>query len=117
MLPPAPRTSNWYPHFSFYNRHFLFVSQTRTKGPANLNLLHLNVSILCEGHELRIWLSFRQFRPPLWSSLVRVLCYRSGGLGSIPGTTRKIVVSLEWGPLSLVSTIEELLDRKVAAPV
>jgi hypothetical protein len=26
-------------------------------------------------------------------------------------------VGLEWGPLSLVSTIEELLDRKVAAPV
>jgi hypothetical protein len=27
------------------------------------------------------------------------------------------VVGLERGPLSLVSTIEELLDRKVAAPV
>jgi hypothetical protein len=27
------------------------------------------------------------------------------------------VVGLEWGPLSLVSTTEELLDRKVAAPV
>jgi hypothetical protein len=27
-------------------------------------------------------------RPPLWSS-VRVLGYRSGGPGSIPGTTRK----------------------------
>jgi hypothetical protein len=26
-------------------------------------------------------------------------------------------VGLEQGPLSLVSTIEELLDRKVAAPV
>jgi hypothetical protein len=25
-------------------------------------------------------------------------------------------VGLEWGPLSLVSTIEELLDRKVVAP-
>jgi hypothetical protein len=25
-------------------------------------------------------------------------------------------VGLEWGPLSLVSTTEELLDRKVAAP-
>jgi hypothetical protein len=49
---------------------------------------------------------------------VRVLGYRSGGLGSIPGTTRKKkVVGLERGPLSLVSTSEELLDRKVAAPV
>jgi hypothetical protein len=26
-------------------------------------------------------------------------------------------VGLEWGPLSLVSTTEEQLDRKVAAPV
>jgi hypothetical protein len=29
----------------------------------------------------------------------------------------KKVVDLERGPLSLVSTTEELLDRKVAAPV
>jgi hypothetical protein len=50
--------------------------------------------------------------------VVRVLGYRSGGPGSSPGTTRKKkVVGLERGPLSLVSTTEELLDRKVAAPV
>jgi hypothetical protein len=42
--------------------------------------------------------------------VVKVLGYRSGGLGSK-------VVDLERGPLSLVSTTEELLDRKVAAPV
>jgi hypothetical protein len=49
--------------------------------------------------------------------VVRVLGYRSGGPGSIPGTTReKKVVVMERGPLSLVSTTEELLDRKVAAP-
>jgi hypothetical protein len=30
---------------------------------------------------------------------------------------KKIVVGQERGPLSLVSTTEELLDRKVAAPV
>jgi hypothetical protein len=30
---------------------------------------------------------------------------------------KKKVVGLERGPLSLVSTIEELLNRKVAAPV
>jgi hypothetical protein len=35
----------------------------------------------------------------------------------MPGTTRKKGVGLERGPLSLVSTREELLDRKVAAPV
>jgi hypothetical protein len=50
--------------------------------------------------------------------VVRFLGYRSGGTGSIPGTTRKkTVVALERGPLILVCTTEELLDRKVAAPV
>jgi hypothetical protein len=62
--------------------------------------------------------------------VVRVLGYRSGGPGSIPGTTRfflkkkkkkkkkgKQVVGLERGPLSLVSTTEKLLDKKVAAAV
>jgi hypothetical protein len=49
--------------------------------------------------------------------VVRVLGYRSGGPGSIPGITKKKVVGLELGPLSLVSTTEELLDRKVAASV
>jgi hypothetical protein len=49
--------------------------------------------------------------------VVRVLGYRSGGPGSIPDITKKKVVGLERGPLSLVSTTEELLDRKVAAPV
>jgi hypothetical protein len=48
--------------------------------------------------------------------LVRVLGYRSGGPSSIPGTSRK-VVGPEGDPLSLVSTTEELIDRKVAAPV
>jgi hypothetical protein len=54
--------------------------------------------------------------PPL-CLVFRVLGYISGGPGSIPGTTRKKVVGLERGPLSLVSTTKELLDRKVAAPV
>jgi hypothetical protein len=34
-----------------------------------------------------------------------------------PALPEKKVVDLERGPLSLVSTTEELLDRKVAAPV
>jgi hypothetical protein len=56
--------------------------------------------------------------------VVRVLGYRSGGPGSIPGTTRfskkknkQTVVGLERGLLSLVSTTEELMDGEVAAPV
>jgi hypothetical protein len=58
-----------------------------------------------------------KFCDRLCGLVVRVLGYRSGGPVSIPGTTRKRVVGLERGPLSLVSTTEELLDRKVAAPV
>jgi hypothetical protein len=34
-----------------------------------------------------------------------------------PALPEKKVVGLERGPLSLVSTTEELLDRKVATPV
>jgi hypothetical protein len=49
--------------------------------------------------------------------VVRVFGYRFGGAGSIPGTTRKKVVGLERGPLSIVSSTEELLDRKVVVPV
>jgi hypothetical protein len=52
----------------------------------------------------------------LYGLVIRVLGYRSGGPGSIPGSTRK-KVGLERGPLSLVSKTEELLDGKVAAPV
>jgi hypothetical protein len=49
--------------------------------------------------------------------VVRVLDYRSGGPGSIPALPEKKVLGLEQGPLSLVITTEELLDRKVAALV
>jgi hypothetical protein len=49
--------------------------------------------------------------------VVRVFGYRSGGPGSVPGTTRKKIVGLERGPLSLVSATEELLDRKVPVPI
>jgi hypothetical protein len=45
-------------------------------------------------------------------------CFISLDKGFIDsGTKKKKVVGLERGPLSLVSTTEELLDRKVAAPV
>jgi hypothetical protein len=44
-------------------------------------------------------------RDRLCGLVVRVLGYRSGGPGSIPGTTRKKnMVGLERGALSLVST-------------
>jgi hypothetical protein len=46
--------------------------------------------------------------------VIRVPGFRSRGPGSIPGATRFFweAVGLERGPLSLVSTIEELLGRK-----
>jgi hypothetical protein len=46
--------------------------------------------------------------------VVRVPGYRSRGTGSIPGRYQIFweVLGLERGPLSLVSTIEELLGRK-----
>jgi hypothetical protein len=48
--------------------------------------------------------------------VVRVLGYRSRvRFPTLP--EKKRVVGLERGPLSLVSTTEELLDRKLAAPV
>jgi hypothetical protein len=51
--------------------------------------------------------------------VVRVPGYRPRGPVSIPGATKffRDLLGLERGPLSLVSTTEELLDRKVAAPV
>jgi hypothetical protein len=49
--------------------------------------------------------------------VVRVLEYRSRGPGFDSRALQKEVMGLERGPLSLVSTTEELLDRKEAAPV
>jgi hypothetical protein len=50
--------------------------------------------------------------------MVRVLGYRSPEARvQFPALPEKKVVSMERGPLSLVSTTEELLERKVAAPV
>jgi hypothetical protein len=64
-----------------------------------------------------VYCSLRHHSDRLCGLVARVLGYRSGGPGSIPGTTRKKVVGLERGPPSVVSTPEELLERKVAALV
>jgi hypothetical protein len=80
----------------------------RDSRKASCSVAYFHVSYLIHHHVLD---------DRLCGLVVRVLGYRSGGPGSIPGTTRKKVVSLERGPLSLVSTTEELLDKKVAAPV
>jgi hypothetical protein len=50
--------------------------------------------------------------------VVTALGYRSRGPGFDSRNYQMfLVVGLEWGSLSLLSTIEELLERKVAAPV
>jgi hypothetical protein len=49
--------------------------------------------------------------------VVRVLGYRTGYRVRFPALPEKKVLGLERGPLSLVSTTEELLDRKLADPV
>jgi hypothetical protein len=71
----------------------------------------------CSRYWINIFASMAEV-DHLRGPVVRVLGYRSGGPGPIPGTTGGgKVVGLERGPLSLVSTTGELLDRNVAAPV
>jgi hypothetical protein len=58
-----------------------------------------------------------QIRPPLWSSgQSPSLQIQRPGFDSRHYQKKKLV-GLERGPHGLVSTTEELLDRKVAAPV
>jgi hypothetical protein len=58
-----------------------------------------------------------EFGPPMWSSgQSSWLQIRMPGFDS-RHYHKKEVVGLERGPLSLLSTTEKLLDRKVAAPV
>jgi hypothetical protein len=74
--------------------------------------IYLDVSISTKFHGV-----ISQMRPPLWSNgQSSWLQIRRPGFYS-RHYQKKNVVGLERGPLSLVSTTEELLDRKVAAPV
>jgi hypothetical protein len=54
-------------------------------------------------------------RQPLWSSGSWLQIWKSGF--DSRHYQKKKLVGVERGPFSLVSTTEELLDRKVAAPV
>jgi hypothetical protein len=66
---------------------------------------------------LRNFITLGMCPPPLWSSgQSSWLQIRRSGFDSRHYQKKK-VVGLERGPLSLVSTTEELLDRKVAVPV
>jgi hypothetical protein len=55
-------------------------------------------------------------RPPLWSSR-QFLATDPEARVRFPALPEKKVVGQERGPLSFVNTTEELLDRKVAAPI
>jgi hypothetical protein len=55
--------------------------------------------------------------PPLWSSGQEFLATDPEARVRFLALPGKMVLGLERGPLILVSTTEELLDRKVAAPV
>jgi hypothetical protein len=55
--------------------------------------------------------------PSVWSSAQSFWLQIQRSRVRLPALPEKNVVSLERGPLGLVSTTEELLDRKVAAPV
>jgi hypothetical protein len=85
-------------------------------------LNYFDVTVKFRRHNRRrfdycIFMQGHRYYERLCGLVVRVHGYRSGGPSSISGDTRKKVVGLERGPLSLVSTTEELLDRKVATPV
>jgi hypothetical protein len=68
-------------------------------------------------NSLVIFAVFRIIIGRLCGLVVRVLYYRSWGPEFDSRALQKKVVGLERGSLSIVSTTEELLDRKLAAPV
>jgi hypothetical protein len=80
--------------------------------PIKFQEIHKLLTSVCNKGELSqrwkesIYLFLFTNLDHLCGLVVRVLGYRSGGLGSIPGTTRKKknVVGLERGALSLMST-------------
>jgi hypothetical protein len=65
---------------------------------------------------LQFYINIQLITDRLCGLVVRVIDYRSRGPGFDSRALQK-VVGLERGPLSLVRTTKELLDRKVAAPV
>jgi hypothetical protein len=60
----------------------------------------------------QLLIRFSAFGSPLWSSGQSSLLQIQGSRVRFPGTTKKKVMGLERGSLSLMSTTEELLDKK-----
>jgi hypothetical protein len=71
--------------------------------------MHITVQLT----NFRVFVLKYAYHKKMTASVVGFPGYRSRGPDSILGTTRFFseVVGLERGPLSLVSTIEELLER------
>jgi hypothetical protein len=78
-----------------------------------VNILHLTNFVVCNIYIRPLY----RVSDRLCGLVVRVLDYRCRGPGFDSRALQKKIVGLERGPLSLVSTTEELLDRKVAAPL
>jgi hypothetical protein len=97
------------PIFFFFVTLFLFVELKDKNSWIFSSFYSLSSLIYCHVFPF-VW-------PPLWSSgQSSWLQIRRPGF-DFRHYQKKKVVGLEWGPLSLMTTTEELLDRKVAAPV
>jgi hypothetical protein len=122
------RTQDWRP----------MIWRTKTSGPRKEGqpqwYRHSYTTYVVSGHLLAYSLAETSFihrfleptifsvrdtsiRPPLWSSDKSPWLQIQRPWFDSRHYQKKNVVGLEQGPLSLVSTSEELLDRKVAAPV
>jgi hypothetical protein len=86
------------------------------RGPTFTSLVGFEPTVP-EFESTRTFNALHRTADRLCGLVVRVLDYRCRGLGFDSRALQKKVLGLERSPLSLVSTTEELLDRKVAAPV
>jgi hypothetical protein len=86
-----------------YKGHAVSVACNRRKHEENGSIISNNIT------------SFQTASVVQWSEFLATDPEVRVRFPALPET--KIVVGLERGPLSPVSTTEELLDRKVAAPV
>jgi hypothetical protein len=101
--------------FQYFTRVWLILIKAKNTSNKNENKhfifnIHFSYTLYSIYIYIYMW-------PPLWSSgQSSWLQIRRPGFDSRHYQKKK-VVGLEWGPLSLVSTTEELLDIKVTAPV
>jgi hypothetical protein len=105
----------------FYS-YLEFRTMHKVHKPSDSNTLIIFKNVLSKYiinlHLYYSYLYFVYFLFILFLYLLYLCLQIQGSRVRFPGTTtNKKVVGLERGPLSLVSTTEELLDRKVAAPV